>query len=56
LHAGGTGIILVTHDVRDVLGRADRVVGLQDGTVAVDAAPDSARDQLSSIDVRVPEC
>jgi biotin transport system ATP-binding protein len=56
LHAGGTGIILVTHDVRDVLGRADRVVGLQDGAVAVDAAPESARDQLSSIDVRVPEC
>ena len=56
LHAAGTGIILVTHDVRDVLDRADRVVGLQDGAVAVDTAPESARDQLSSIDVRVPEC
>ncbi len=56
LHAAGTGIVLVTHDVRDVLGRADRVVGLRDGAVAVDAAPESARDQLTAIDVRVPEC
>ena len=56
LHAEGTGIILVTHDVRDVLGRADRVVGLRDGAVTVDADPESARDQLAAIDVRVPEC
>ncbi|WP_340100166.1 ABC transporter ATP-binding protein [Salinibaculum salinum] len=56
LHADGTGIILVTHDVRDVLARADRVVGLRDGSVAVDADSESAREQLADIGVRVPEC
>jgi biotin transport system ATP-binding protein len=56
LYDGGTGIVLVTHDVRDVLDRADRVIGLADGSVAVDAAPESARDHLSAIGVRVPEC
>jgi biotin transport system ATP-binding protein len=56
LHAEGTGIILVTHDVRDVLGRADRVIGLQDGAVVVDTDPESARDQLGAIDVHIPEC
>ena len=56
LHADGTGIVLVTHDVRDVFGRADRVIGLHDGSVAVDTDPESARDQLAAIDVRGPEC
>jgi biotin transport system ATP-binding protein len=56
LSADGTGIVVVTHDVRDVLTRADRVVGLRDGRVAVDATPEAARDRLADIDVRVPEC
>jgi biotin transport system ATP-binding protein len=56
LHVEGTGIVLVTHDVRDVLARADRVVGLRNGSVAVDTDPESAREQLADIGVRVPEC
>ncbi|MFC7131674.1 MULTISPECIES: energy-coupling factor ABC transporter ATP-binding protein [Salinibaculum] len=56
LHDAGTGIVVVTHDVRDVLSRADRVVGLRDGRVAVDADPAKARERLADIDVRVPEC
>ncbi len=56
LHAAGTSIIVVTHDVRDLLSRADRVVGLREGGVAVDAPPEQAREQLSTLDVRVPEC
>jgi len=56
LHAGGTGIVVVTHDVRDVLSLADRVVGLQDGAVALDADPEQAREELPPLDVRVPEC
>lgn len=54
LSAGGTGIVIVTHDLRDVLSRADRVVGLGGGTVAFDLPPERARDRLSEIDVRVP--
>jgi biotin transport system ATP-binding protein len=54
LYADGTGLVVVTHDVRDVLGRADRVVGLVDGEVAVDAPPEDAADTLEGIGVRVP--
>lgn len=54
LHAGGTGVVVVTHDVRDVLSRADRVLGLEDGSLVIDADPATARDLLADIDVRVP--
>jgi len=56
LNAGGTGVVVVTHDVRDLLERADRVVGLRDGAVAVDAPPGEARDRLADLAVRVPGC
>jgi len=52
----GTGIIFVTHDVRDLMDRADRVVGLTDGTVAFDLDPATARERLDDIDVRTPTC
>ncbi|WP_280586726.1 ABC transporter ATP-binding protein [Halorubrum sp. Boch-26] len=55
LHAGGTSVIAVTHDLRDVLGLADRVVGLADGRIAVDAAPEAAVADLPGLEVRVPE-
>ena len=50
----GTGVIVVTHDLRDVFGLADRIVGLSDGRVAVDAPPAEAIDALPGLDVRVP--
>jgi biotin transport system ATP-binding protein len=53
-HAAGTGIVLVTHDLRDALPLADRVVAMRDGTIALDAAPESARDRLPDLGVRVP--
>jgi len=56
VHADGTGIVLVTHSVRDLLSRADRVVALHEGTVVVDADPETARERLPDIGVRVPEC
>ncbi|MHB9288687.1 energy-coupling factor ABC transporter ATP-binding protein [Halobacteriales archaeon Cl-PHB] len=56
LAAGGTAIVVVTHDLRDQLERADQVVGLQGGTVAVDGRPAEVRDALADLDVRVPEC
>jgi len=54
LHAAGTSVIAVTHDLRDVLGLADRVVGLSAGRVAVDDAPRAAAEKLPGLDVRVP--
>lgn len=50
----GTGVVVVTHDLRDHLERADRVVVLRDGRVALDAPPDEARDRLAALDVRPP--
>ncbi|PSP37854.1 ABC transporter ATP-binding protein [Halobacteriales archaeon QH_7_65_31] len=50
----GTAILVVTHDLRDHVDCADRVVVLADGSVAVDAPPEQARDRLSAFDVRPP--
>jgi biotin transport system ATP-binding protein len=55
LHAAGTSVIVVTHDLRDLLDPADRVVALVDGSIAVDAPPERAIEQLSGVDVRPPE-
>jgi len=54
LHADGVGVVVVTHDLRDVLACADRVVGLADGGVVVDAPPERAVADLPALDVRVP--
>jgi biotin transport system ATP-binding protein len=56
LHRRGTGIIVVTHDLRDLLGRADRLLAMQDGCLAVDADPDRAERVLQGLAVRVPTC
>jgi biotin transport system ATP-binding protein len=54
LHRSGTSVVVVTHDLRDVLGIADRVVVLGDGAIVLDAAPDRARGQLAALGVREP--
>jgi biotin transport system ATP-binding protein len=55
LRSAGTSVIVVTHDLRDLLIRADRVVALSNGRVALDDTPEAARDRLPGLDVRVPE-
>ncbi|WP_435362731.1 energy-coupling factor ABC transporter ATP-binding protein [Haloarchaeobius sp. DYHT-AS-18] len=54
LHADGTSIVVVTHDLRDLLDRADRVVALSDGHVVVDGSPHAVRDDLAGVAVDVP--
>jgi biotin transport system ATP-binding protein len=54
LHTAGTGIIVVTHDLRDLVGSVDRVVCLSNGRVVVNAAPEEAVEQLPEFGVRVP--
>jgi biotin transport system ATP-binding protein len=55
LSASGTSVVIVTHDLRDVLGLADRVVAMTDGRVVVDDPPEAALESLPTYDVRVPE-
>jgi len=52
LSESGTSIVVVTHDLRDVLERADRVVVLSDGGVTLDAGPETARNRLVDFDIR----
>jgi ABC-type cobalt transport system, ATPase component len=54
-YAAGMSIIVVSHELRDLLGRADRVIGMQAGEIRFDLPPEQARDRLGEIDVRVPE-
>ncbi|WP_247002145.1 energy-coupling factor ABC transporter ATP-binding protein [Halosolutus gelatinilyticus] len=54
LSADGTGILLATHDLRDVLPLADRVIAMRDGRVAVDDPPAAALDRLGDLSVRIP--
>jgi len=54
LSESGTGIVVVTHDLRDVWELADRVVALSGGRVAVDAPPTDARERLAGLGIRAP--
>ncbi|RZV11204.1 biotin transport system ATP-binding protein [Natrinema hispanicum] len=55
LSADGTGVLLATHDLRDVCELADRIIAMHDGRVAVDGPPADALDELDGLEVRVPD-
>lgn len=52
LSRAGTSVIVVTHDLRDVLSLADRLVVLSDGRVVRDGSPKSV--DLAGFGVRAP--
>lgn len=54
LNDDGTGIVLVTHDLRDVDALADRFVVLESGRVALDQPSLPADDRLAALGVRPP--
>ncbi|EMA43876.1 energy-coupling factor ABC transporter ATP-binding protein [Halococcus saccharolyticus] len=54
LHADGTGIVVVTHDLRDLVDPADRVLVMNEGRVALDAPPAAAIGRLPDLGVRAP--
>lgn len=55
LHAEGTGVIVVTHDPRDVFALADRIAAMADGRIVLDDDPESALAALAELNVRVSE-
>jgi biotin transport system ATP-binding protein len=54
LRERGTSLVVVTHDLRDVWGLADRVVAMRDGEVALRGSPDEVRADLPDVGVRPP--
>jgi biotin transport system ATP-binding protein len=52
LSADGTSLVIVTHDLRGLLERVDRIVALASGTVAFDGPPEAAAPRLESLGVR----
>jgi biotin transport system ATP-binding protein len=55
LHDAGTSVVVVTHDLRDLVSLADRVVVLSEGRVALDARPgDVDPERLVDLGVRPP--
>lgn len=55
LSADGTGIIIVSHNLRDLLTPADRVVAIDDGRIVADDTPSATVGQFPELGVRVPE-
>lgn len=54
LRATGTAVVLIEHDLRDLLVRADRVVLLSDGRVAARGPPRDVLRDLRSAGVKLP--
>lgn len=51
----GTSIIVVTHELRDIVGLADRIVVMADGRAVADGPPEAVADRLAAYDIRPPE-
>lgn len=54
LKAGGTGVVVVTHDPGIVYELADRVVVMDEGQIALDTVPSDAVDELEGFGVNPP--
>ena len=54
LHADGTGILLITHDLDKVLAHADRLVLMNNGTIAGDGRPEDVIDLVEALGIRRP--
>ena len=54
LKARGVGILLVTHDLEKCLAHADRLIVLENGSVAADGSPRELWDRLPALNLRRP--
>jgi len=54
LNDAGTGVVVVTHDLRDLAARADRVVVLSAGEIVREGPPESVVGELDDFGVRPP--
>jgi biotin transport system ATP-binding protein len=56
LREEGTSLIVVTHDLRDVLDLVDRLVVVDDGRIVEDGPTETVLDRVAEHGVRPPEC
>lgn len=56
LSAEGTSVVVVTHDLRDLFERADRIVAFESGRVVADGPPETVREAVAAVDVDLPSC
>ncbi|SFS71074.1 energy-coupling factor ABC transporter ATP-binding protein [Halostagnicola kamekurae] len=54
LSRDGTGVVLATHDLRDVTRLADRIVVMRGGEILEDGPPSRVVERLDGLDVRAP--
>jgi len=54
LHAAGTTILLITHDLVKILAHADRLVLMEQGRIRGDGTPEELIDAVESLGVRRP--
>ncbi|WP_323172273.1 ABC transporter ATP-binding protein [Natrialba sp. PRR66] len=45
----GTGVLLATHDLREIRDLTDRVIGMQDGQIIIDKPPEQALDDCAEL-------
>lgn len=54
LRERGTAVVIVEHDLRDLLSRADRVILLSEGRLAADEPPDEVLEALRDAGIELP--
>jgi len=56
LSSDGTSVVVVTHDLRELFDRADRIVALDEGRIVADGPPEDVREAVAAVDVDLPPC
>jgi biotin transport system ATP-binding protein len=56
LGADGTSVVVVTHDLRELFDRADRIAALDEGRIVADGPPEDVREAVAAVDVDLPRC
>lgn len=54
LHESGTSVVVVTHDLRDLMALADRILVMADGDIADAGSPEDVVPQLEARGIRRP--
>ncbi|OQX29932.1 MAG: ABC transporter ATP-binding protein [Spirochaeta sp. LUC14_002_19_P3] len=56
LHASGTAILLITHDLEKILAHAQRLILMNKGRIHADGPPSDLLEQVEELGIRRPRC